>query len=101
MRTASKGSPPKRLLALQKRIETTNTHTTMSGETYTIEITQDDFKEIEEALLTKIKRCRNNAKFCLSEGGMRKATSDDKSQEWEWKADNASNLITRIAHQMD
>jgi hypothetical protein len=61
-------------------------------------MTAKEAEIIEKALMQYVKRCNQNAKNSLS--GYGKATSAERSKEWERKAQQADEINTSIMYQI-
>ena len=64
----------------------------------TVEIDEQDFLLIEDALKSQIKRCNNNAVNCMT--GYQSAWSAQKADNWRDKAERIHELIGRLAIEM-
>ena len=61
----------------------------------TVEIDEEDFLFIEEALHAQIKRCNNNAVNCMT--GYLSAGSLQKADDWRSKSEKLKELIDRLS----
>ena len=64
----------------------------------TVEIDEEDFQLISDALHSQIKRCNNNAINCMT--GYLSAGSAQKADDWRSKSEKIKELMGRLEIEM-